>query len=136
MAKFYNTTDDSIGAKELKNGKVLIARKIEGRNVLEILEDPQQIADILDKVLPVLKHIMQQLRDFFQSIFQRFPSVIRERDHNYIFTLQPCPGDGICKVFYMAQDDPYERIFECEHKYMGKAKSMLFKELKKANYVR
>ena len=134
--KYYNTKDDSIGAKEIAEGKILVARKIEGRNVLEILEDPQEIADIVDKVLPVLQHVIQSLKDFFQNIFQRFPSVIREQGNNYVFTIQPAPFKAIDKVFYMNADDPTDRKFEFEHKHLGKAKNMLYKALKAANYLR
>jgi hypothetical protein len=136
MAKYLSTKDDSIGAKELPNGKILVARKIEGRNVLEVLEDPQEIADIIDKILPVAQHIIQALKDFFNNIFQRFPSVIVERGNNYVFTLQPAPFKAIDKVFYMNADDPTDRLYEFEHKHMGKAKNMLYKALKETGYLK
>ena len=134
MAKYYNTKDDSLGAKEISEGKMIIARQIGGRNVLEIIEDPQQIADLIDKILPVLGHVLQALKDFFQNIFQRFPSVIVERGNNYIFTLQPAPFKAIDKVFYMNADDPTDVIFYVEAQNMGKAKNELHKALKGAGY--
>ena len=132
MAKYVMTTDDSIGGKLLGNGKVLVAKVIEGRNVVEIIEET---SDIIDKVAPVLQHIINTLRDFFQNIFQRFPSVIVENGQNYIFTLQPSLGKGIDKAFYMSAIDPESRIYEFEGERMGKVKNDLYKALKATGYV-
>jgi len=133
MAKYVSTKDDSLGGEVLPNGKVRIARKINGRNVIEIVE---QTSDIIDEVLPLAQHIIQALKDFFQNIFCRFPTVIVERGNNYIYTLQPAPFKAIDRVFYMNVDDPTDRIFEFENKAMGKAKNELHKALKAAGYVR
>lgn len=133
MAKFVSTKDDSLGGKLLDNGKVLIARDIDGRKVVEIVEET---ADIIDKLLPLAQHIIEALKNFFNNIFQRFPHVIIVNGANYVFTIQPAHGiKSPDKVFYMSTDDRNDILFFQEAPTLGKAKNQLFKELKSEGYV-
>jgi hypothetical protein len=129
---YVNTTDDSIGAKLLGNGKALVAREINGTKVVEIINETNEI---IDQVAPVLKQIINKLVDFFNSIFHRFPTVIKVEGKNYIFTIQPAPFKAIDKVFYLCEDDPNYRLFEHEGKNLPEAKRGLRKELKDLGYM-
>ncbi len=133
MRKFVATTDDSIGAELLGNGKARVAREIEGRKVVEIIEET---SDIIDEALPILQHIIQQLKDFFNAIFNRFPCVIVEKGNNYVFTEQRAPWKAIDRVFYMNADDGNDKIFEFEAPTIGKARNLLYKQLKQSRYVK
>lgn len=136
MAKYYNTTDDSIGAKELKEGTFVVARKIGGRNVIEIIDDVEKVAELIDKITPVLQQIVQALKDFFFNLIQRMPSTIIVNGNVYNYTIQPAPFNAIDKVFYLNDVDSEDRIFEFEHKHLGKAKDMLVKALKEEGYIK
>jgi hypothetical protein len=133
MAKFVSTKDDSLGGKVLDNGKVLVARKIDGRKVVEVLDET---ADIIDKALPLAQHIIQALINFFNDIFQRFPHVIVVDGVNHVFTIQPARGiKANDRVFYQSTDDANDVLFFKEAPTMGQAKKQLFQELKSKGYV-
>lgn len=135
MAKYYNTTDDSIGAVEIKEGVLVVARKIDNRTIIEIVEDAEQIASLIDKIAPVLQKIIQAIKDFFFNIIQRMPSTIIVDGNVYNYTIQPAPFKAIDRVFYMSELDG-DRIFEYEHKHIGKAKRMLIQALKSEGYIK
>lgn len=126
------TTDESLGAKLIGDGKALVAREVNGRKFVEIIEET---SDIIDKALPIVQHIIQQLVDFFNSVFCRFPTVIVLDGQNYIFTIQPSPFKGIDKVFYMNEEDKNDIIFEHEDTRLPRAKKELRKELKSLGYL-
>jgi transcriptional regulator of heat shock response len=132
MGKYVNTKDESLGAKLLENGKALVAREVNGKKVVEIID---QTSDILDQALPIVQKIIQQLVDFFNSVFHRFPTVIVVEGKNYIFTTQPAPFKAIDRVFYLCEEDPNYRMFEHEGKNLYQAKQQLRKELKSLGYL-
>ena len=128
MGKYVNTTDESLGAKLLDNGKALVAREVNGKKVVEIID---QTSEILDQALPVLEEIIKKLINFFNSVFHRFPTVIVIDGQNFVFTQQPSPFKGIDKVFYLCEEDPHYREFEHEGKSMYLAKKGLKEEKNK-----
>lgn len=132
MAKYVNTTDDSIGAKLLGDGKALVAREINGTKVVEIINETNEI---IDQVAPVVTQIINKLVDFFNSIFHRFPTVIVVEGMHYVFTEQKAPFKAIDKVFYLCEEDPNYRLFEHEAQNMPTAKRALRKELKSMGYM-
>ena len=130
--KYVSTKDDSIGGKLIGDGRVLIARMINGKKFVEIIDEA---SDIIDKVLPVLGHILQSLIDFFNSVFHRFPTVIVQSGENYVYTIQPSPFKGVDKVFYMNEENKNDIIFEHENPNLPTAKRELRKELKALGYM-
>jgi len=136
MIKYVNTKDDSIGARIINDEKIAVARVIEGKRVIEIIEDVDQIKDIVDKALPIVQHILQALIDFFRS-FNPFHTVIRVNDRDYVYTEQKAPFKAIDSVFYMWQEgNECDIIFRYEAPHMQKAKRELKKELKSLGYIK
>ena len=132
MKQYVATKDDSIGGILLDNGKVLIAKKVNGRKVVEIIE---QTSDIIEKVLPIAKKIIAAIQDFLNSIFFRFPCVIVQDKKTYVFTMQPAPFKAIDRVFYMNELDRNDIIYLCEDERMVSAKASLRNTLKGLGYI-
>ena len=130
--KFVATTDDSIGGMLIDGNKVVTATVIDGRKVVEIIEATE---DQLKNILPGLSSIYNQLKEFFMSLFNRFPCAIVEGGNTYILTEQPAPFKGIDRVFYMNDADKNDCIYMEEAVSMTKAKNELFKALKVKGYV-
>jgi len=130
--KFVATTDNSIGGMLIDGKKVVTATIIDGRKVVEIIE---ATAEQLENILPMLSSIVQQLKEFFRSIFNRFPCAIVEDGITYVLTEQPAPWKGIDRVFYMSTIDKNDCIYMEEEPSMTKAKNELFKALKVKGYV-
>ena len=135
MIQYVNTKDDSLGARIINDDKIAVARIIEGKRVIEIIEDANQIKDIIDKALPILQHILQALIDFFRS-FNPFPTVIVVDGNNYFYTEQKAPFKALDSVFYMNNEDKNDIILRYESPYMPKAKRELKKELKDLGYIK
>lgn len=133
MRKFVPTTDDSLGGMLIGDNKIVTATIIEGRKVVEILEATKEQ---LENILPLAATIIKQLREFFNSIFNRFPCVIKVGDIHYIFTEQKAPWKAIDKIFYMNSEDGNDKIMEFDATTMGAAKLQLFKALKERGYVK
>lgn len=134
--KYVSTTDDSIGARFINDEKIAVARVIEGKRVIEIIEDADKIKDIVDKVLPILEHILQALIDFFRS-FNPFHTVLVIDGRNYVYTEQKAPFKAIDSVFYMWQEgNECDIRFRYEAPHMQKAKRELKKELKSLGYIK
>jgi hypothetical protein len=133
--KYVSTTDDSLGARFINDDKIAVARLIEGKRVIEIIEDAEQIKGIIDKALPILQHILQALIDFFRS-FNPFHTVLVIDGKNYIYTEQKAPLKAIDSVFYMNDDDKNDIIFRYDAIHMQKAKKELKKELKTLGYIK
>lgn len=136
MAKYVNTKDDSLGARILSDDKIAVARIIDDRKVVEIIEGAEQIKQIIDTAIPILDHIIKALIDFFSSIFNPFPCVIVLDGQNYVFTEQKAPFKAIDRVFYMNQDEKNDIKFMFEAQHMPKAKRELRKELKSLGYIK
>ena len=134
MSKYVSTTDSSIGALLLDDGKLVIARKIDNLNVVEIIEDLEKVKELIDKITPVIGQIYRTLVDFFSSIINPFPSVIIQNGVSYRFTEQKAPWKAIDFVFYMSEDG--EQIFKHEDSRMPRAKRELRKELKDYGYIK
>ena len=132
---YVSTTDDSLGARIISKDKIAVARIIEGKKVIEIIEGAEQIKDIIDAALPILQHILQDLIDFFRS-FNPFPTVIVIDGENYFYTEQKAPFKAIDKVFYMNDYDKNDVKFVYEAPHMQKAKRELKKELKALGYIK
>jgi len=130
--KFVPTTDNSIGGMLIEGNKVVTATIIDGRKVVEIIE---ATAEQLDNILPLAAKIIQQLKEFFRSLFNRFPCVIVEGGVSYVLTEQPAPWKGIDRVFYMSIVDQNDCIYMEEAQSMTKAKNEMFKALKVKGYV-
>lgn len=134
--KYVSTKDDSIGARIISENKIAVARIIEGKRVIEIIEGAENIKNIIDKAIPIVQHILQALIDFFRS-FNPFPTVIVRDGKNFMFTQQFAPHKAIDAVFYMWQDGTEcEIIFRYEAPHMQKAKRELKKELKSLGYIK
>ena len=136
MAQYVNTTDDSLGARIISEDKIAVARVIEGKNVIEIIENAEMIKNLIDKALPILEHILKALIDFFSSLCNPFPTVIVVSGKNYVFTEQKAPFKAIDKVFYMNAEDGNDIIHMYEAPHMPKAKRELKKELKSLGYIK
>jgi hypothetical protein len=132
MAKYVMTKDGSIGGKLVGDDKVLVATVIDGQKVVEIVEIT---SDIIDQVAPVLTKIIRALQDFFNSVFHRFPTVIKVNGKNYVFTEQKAPFKAIDRVFYMNNEDKNDILFKHEAQQMPQAKKELRKELKSMGYM-
>jgi hypothetical protein len=141
MAKYFDTKDDSIGAKLNHKGEYVVARMAGGVKLIEKLnpediEDAKKIADIIiTEALPLAQKVINAIKDFFQGIFQRFPPAIIIQGDTYRYTIQPNPFKGVDRVFYMSETYGEDRAFEFEDKHLGKAKNMLFKALKEEGYL-
>jgi len=133
MAKYVKTTDNSIGGMLIDGDKVVTATIIEGRKVVEIL---QATKEQLDNILPLASAIVKDLIDFFNSIFNPFPCVIKVDGGCYVLTEQRAPWAAIDRVFYMNQEDKNDIRFMHEAKTMPKAKAGLRKELKEIGFVK
>jgi len=133
--KYISTTDDSIGARIINENKIAVARLIQGKRVIEIIEDADQIKEIVDKAIPIVQHILQALIDFFRS-FNPFHTVIVIDGKNYIYTEQKAPFKAIDSVFYMNDEDKNDIKFRYDAIHMQKAKRELKKELKALGYIR
>lgn len=133
MAKYVKTTDDSIGGMLIDGERVVTATIIDGRKVVEILKATKEQ---LDQILPLASQIAQDLINFFNSIFQPFPCVIKLEGRSYVLTEQRAPWAAIDRVFYMNEADKNDIIFQHEAKAMPKAKRELRKELKTYGYAK
>ena len=132
MKKFVATTDNSIGGMLIEGNKVVTATIIEGRKVVEILDATKEQ---LENILPLVSAIYNQLKDFFSSIFNPFPCVIKVGDDTFVRTEQFAPFGAIDRIFYMDSVDANVRMFEFEGKTMGKAKKQLKQALKEQGYL-
>jgi hypothetical protein len=136
MAKYVNTKDDSLGAKVLDNGTAIVARLIDGRKHVEIIEDLKEVEKIIGDVLPIAEKIWQMLVEFFNSVFNKFPTIIKIGGEEYIFTEQRSPGKGIDRVFYMNALDRGDALqFMHENQRIGKARRALRDELKELGII-
>ena len=133
MRKYVATTDNSIGGMLIEGNKVVTATIVEGRKVVEILEATE---DQLKNILPLASNIYNLLKDFFQSIFNPLPCVIKLDGEDYVRTEQFAPFSAIARIFYMSNIDANVRIFEFEGKTMGKAKRQLRQALKEQGYIK
>lgn len=131
--QYVKTTDNSIGGLLIDGEKVVTATIENGRKIVEILTATQEQ---LDNILPIASAIVKKLIDFFGSIFQPFPCVIRIEGQNYIYTQQRAPWAAIDKVFYMNEEDKNILLFEHEAKTMPKANTGLRKQLKGLGYMK
>jgi len=134
--KFVNTTDDSIGGMLHPDGKLSVVTVIDGLQTVEIIEDLEKVKDLVDKAIPVIGQILKTLIDFFSSIVNPFPPVIKQGDKYFRFTMQKAPWSAIDKVFYMNDEDKNEIIFIHEAKQMSIARRELRKELKEYGYIK
>ena len=133
MAKYVMTKDGSIGGKLIGDDKVLVASKINGRTVVEIVE---VTADIIDQVAPVLTKIIRALQNFFNSIAPRFPCAIKVAEVEYTLTMQRTPFKGLDRIFYMNNENKEDVLYFHEAETMPQAKAALRKELKEYGYVK
>ena len=135
MAKYVNTTDDSLGAKILDDGTAIVARLIDGKKHIEIVENVKDIEKIIGDLLPIAERVWQMLVDFFRSVTYKFPTMIKQGDEEYIYTEQPSPGKGIDRVFYMNELDKDDIIFIHKHERIGKARRSLRNEFKELGII-
>lgn len=132
MPKYVSTKDGSIGGKLLDNGKVLVATKVNGTKVVEIVE---LVDDIIDQTLPIARNILKALQDFFNDVLHRFPPVIKVAGIEYVFTVQPAPWKAIDRMFYQSTLDANDQMFKHEGETKGECRKKLRKELKEYGYM-
>jgi hypothetical protein len=140
MAKYFNTTDNSIGAKLNHKGEYVLAYKEGSKRTIKkldptIIDDAKEIANLIEQAVPVAQNIINMLANFFRGIIQRFPTEIIIQEDVYRYTIQPAPFGTIDRVFYQSDTDKNDFRFYFEHKHLGKAKNMLYKALKNEGYV-
>lgn len=131
---YVKTKDDTIGAKWEKD-KLITAKIIEQRKVVELIEDPEIIKQIIDVSIPVIGELLSILISFFSSVLNPFPCIIAIEGKNYVLTMQKAPLKAIDKIFYMNEEDKNDIIFPFEGQTMQKAKNQLKKELKNLGYI-
>lgn len=138
MGKFVLTTDSSIGGYQHKNGNLVLFKKINDLNVVEVIEDIEKVKELIEKAAPILGQIWQTLVDLYMSIVEPFPPVISKvidgETVYYRFTEQRSRGKAIDFVFYMNTIDRNDVIYEHHHEYMPKAKKALKKQLREEGY--
>lgn len=138
MGKFVLTTDSSIGGYHHKDGKLVLFRKINDLNVVEVIEDIEKVKELIEKAAPLFGQIWQIIEDMFNSIIEPFPPVIKQdvdgEDIYYRYTEQKAKGKALDYVFYMSEDG--HQIFKHEDARMPRAKKGLRYELKDYGYIK
>lgn len=127
------TKDGSLGGRLSEDYKHVIVATIE--DGLTIVEKIEANIDELGELLEKSGELFFKIKNFFDDLFNRLPTKIKENGKVYRLNELPAPGAAEDVVLYRNEQDGNDILFETKGRNNTKARNLMFQKLQEEGFI-